>query len=50
MNHRAIPYKNTWLFPGSEAFVLYNEGKFEKLEKHLKEVEQRYKELLERKY
>lgn len=46
MNRRAIPYKGMWLFPGSDAFQLYTDGKFEKLEKHLKEVNQRYKELL----
>lgn len=50
MNQKAKPYKGVWLFPGSEAFRLYTEGQFEKLDKHLKEVNQRYKELLERKY
>jgi hypothetical protein len=50
MNSRAVFYKNTWLFPGSYAKDLYDVGDFQKLDKHLKEVEQRYKELLERKY
>jgi hypothetical protein len=46
MNHKAIPYKNTWLFPGSEAYVLYSEKQFDKLDKHLKEVERKYYELM----
>ena len=45
MNHKAIPYKGQWLFPGSEAFKLYTEGKLEKLDVHLKEVHQRYLKL-----
>lgn len=50
MNRRAVPYKGMWLFPGSDAFKLYTDGELAKLDKHLKEVEQRYRELLERKY
>lgn len=46
MNHKAIPYKNTWLFPGSEAYMLYCEKQFDKLDKHLKEVERKYHELM----
>lgn len=50
MNRRAVPYKGMWLFPGSDAYFLYHAGELAKLDKHLKEVEQRYRELLERKY
>ena len=46
MNKRAIPYKGEWLFPGSDAHFLYNAGETAKLDKHLKEVNQRYKELM----
>lgn len=46
MNSKAIPYKNTWLFPGSEAHRLYSEKQCDKLDKHLKEVERKYYELM----
>jgi hypothetical protein len=46
MNSKAIPYKNTWLFPGSTAYELYSAGDFEKLDRHLKEVQQRYYDLM----
>ena len=49
MNSRAIPYKDTWLFPGSVAFELYFSKEPDakaKLDKHLKEVNQRYYDLM----
>lgn len=32
-------YKNVWLAPGSESLKLYTEGKFEALDKLLKECD-----------
>ena len=49
MNSRAMPYKDTWLFPGSVAFELYYSKEPDaraKLDKHLKEVNQRYYDLM----
>lgn len=49
MNAKAIPYKDTWLFPGSTAYELYfskEQDARAKLDKHLKEVNQRYYDLM----
>jgi hypothetical protein len=46
MNSKAILYKDTWLFPGSTAYELYLLKQYDKLDKHLKEVNQRYYDLM----
>lgn len=49
MNSKAVPYKDTWLFPGSTAYELYfskEQDARAKLDKHLKEVNQRYYDLM----
>lgn len=45
---KEVLYKGTWLQRGSVAFTLFQEGKMDLLARHMKEVEQRHKELLSR--
>lgn len=45
---KAPEYKGVLLMPGSVAFELYQEGDFKKLDKHMKELEQKDKDLKER--
>lgn len=40
-----IKYKHYWLAKTSLAFALYDSGEFDKLDKHLKQLELNYKEL-----
>jgi hypothetical protein len=44
----AIEYKGTWLAPGSRAHQLHTEKKFKELDQHMKEVDERDRQLLER--
>lgn len=46
----AVWYKNTWLMPNSEAYTLYHlkEDNRKKLDKHLKELDAKQKELATR--
>jgi hypothetical protein len=47
----AVFYKNTWLLPNSEAYQLYHskdEKARQKLDKHLKDLDVKQKELLQR--
>jgi len=36
MYRNAIPYKDTWLAPGSDAFQMHQDRKFKELDEHLK--------------
>ena len=45
---KEVLYKGNWLQRGSVAYTLFQEGKMDLLSKHMKEVEQRHKELLTR--
>lgn len=47
----AVFYKNTWLMPNSEAYLLYHSKDAEarkKLDRHLKELDANQRELLKR--
>lgn len=47
----AVFYRNTWLMPNSEAYALYHskeEKARSKLDKHLKDLDAKQKELLQR--
>ena len=41
-------YKNRWLGKTSEAYRLYQEGEFKKLDKLIKEVDAKYHEMMQR--
>jgi hypothetical protein len=45
---KEVLYKGSWLQKGSVAFSLYTEKKFDLLDKHLKEVDQRWKDLMQK--
>lgn len=43
-----VKYKNVWLHKNSYAYHLHKEGEFEKLDKHMKQLDLNEKQLLER--
>lgn len=51
MNSRAVKYRDTYLFPNSQAYELYHDKAdvgHKKLDKHLKQVDQAHRMLLDR--
>lgn len=42
---KAINYKGDWLAPGSHAYKLYEERRFNELQEHLKQVKETAKKL-----
>jgi len=45
-NPKEIHYKNLYLQRGSVAYDLYQDSKIDKLDKHLKEIQEKYFKLL----
>ena len=45
---KAIKYKDIYLAPGSQAYQLYEDKKFQELDKHLKTLDQAEAELVKR--
>ena len=45
MYKNAIKYKDEWIAPGSYAMQLYQEKKWQALDKHLAELDKAYKKL-----
>ncbi len=43
-----VEYKGSWLAKNSDAYALWEKKDFKKLDQHMKEVEQRAKDLLTR--
>lgn len=39
MHTKAIKYRDNWLAPGSDAFLLHQERKFKELDQHLKQLD-----------
>lgn len=44
----AVFYKNAWLMKNSKAYELYQAGEYEKLDKHLKQLDLNERELLKK--
>lgn len=48
MSNRTVTYKNTLLAKNSEAYKLWEDVEFAKLDKHLKQLDKNQQELLKR--
>ncbi len=44
---KGVVYRGVRLMPGSESYLLHQEGKFKELDKHLKELDRKWAEYLE---
>jgi hypothetical protein len=44
----AVQYKGQWLAKASDAFEMFEKKEFAQLDKHLKELEQKNRELVQR--
>ena len=46
--NNAVLYKGVWLAKGSDARELHDKGDFQKLDKHMKALDQKEKDLIDR--
>ena len=49
MYKSAVKYRDTWLAPASKGLEMFQDKKFKELDQHLKELDRKEKQLLEKK-